>query len=297
MGKHYVKLLLSLLIFSTNGLLVAHIPLSSAEIVLARAALGGLMLLGVLLARGGMGEIRSLLRDRAGRRRLLPVLLGGAFLGANWAFLFEAYRWASVSIGTLLYYCAPILLMLLSPVLFREKLGWRQLVAIAAMALGMLCITGSGGEVSTRGIFCGILAAMFYTGVMLSNKFVRDVGGLESTFVQLITSFFVIILYLLLTGQGLSPMPDGKAWAAILTLGLVNTGLAYWLYFPSIQKLPGQTVALCSYLDPLFALLLAALVLRERMTALQLLGAVGILGGAVLGQLHLGRRQGAGSHK
>lgn len=293
MGKNYVKLLVSMLIFGTNGLLVAVIPLSSAEIVLARAALGGLLLLGVLLARGGMGEIRSMLRDGAGRRRLLPVLLGGVFLGANWAFLFEAYRWASVSIGTLLYYCAPILVMLLSPLLFREKLGWRKLVAIAVMALGMFCITGSGGAVSARGLICGILAAVFYTSVILSNKYVRDVGGLQSTFVQLVTSFFVIILYLLVTGQGLSPMPDGKAWAAIAVLGLVNTGIAYWLYFPSIQKLPGQTVALCSYLDPLFALLLAALVLRERMTPLQMLGAVGILGGAVLGQLPLKGRKAA----
>lgn len=291
MGMNYAKLLLALLLFSTNGLLVAHIPLSSAEIVLTRAALGGLMLLCVLLARGSLGSLKALVTTKDGRRRLIPVVLGGACLGANWAFLFEAYRWASVSIGTLLYYCAPILVMLLSPILFREKLGWRKLAAIAAMALGMICITGHGGQLSARGLISGILAAVFYTGVMLSNKFVRDVSGLDSTFIQLLTSLLVILIYLPLSRQAAPVMPDAKGWAAILVLGLVNTGLAYWLYFPSIQKLPGQTVALCSYLDPLLALLLAALLLQERMTPLQILGAVGILGGAILGQLPLRQRR------
>jgi hypothetical protein len=92
--KDYIEFIGSMLIFGTNGLLVTHIQLTSAQIVLTRTFLGSLFLLAVVLAKKEL-NLRQFKGD------VLPVLISGICLGANWVFLFEAYKYASVSIGTL----------------------------------------------------------------------------------------------------------------------------------------------------------------------------------------------------
>ena len=82
---------------------------------------------------------------------------------------------------------------------------------------------------------------------------------------------------------------DADARLRLLLIGLVNTGLAYVLYFSGLQKLPGQSVALISYIDPVSALVFSALILHESMTVLQIIGAVFIIGGAMLGELRVNR--------
>ena len=67
----------------------------------------------------------------------------------------------------------------------------------------------------------------------------------------------------------------------------MNTGLAYYMYFSALQKLPAQTSSLISYIEPLTALMVSAVFLGERLGAVQLLGAALILGGACLGELKL----------
>ncbi len=278
--QDYAAFLLSMFIFGTNGLLVAVIPLTSAQIVLTRTLFGSLFL-GLVLLRRRRLPLAALRAD------LVPVVISGVCLGANWVFLFEAYRYASVSVGTLLYYCGPMLVLAASPLLFRERLTPRKLAAVAAVAAGMLCLTGSAeaAGLSLRGLLSGAAAALLYASLIVSNKVIRHLDGLSSTLVQLVIGFLVVLCYLLARREFPFALPGGRALAAVLVLGIVNTGLACWLYFGSMQRLPAQAVALCCYLDPVSAVLLSALFLHERMTALQWLGAALILGGALLGAL------------
>lgn len=275
-----LKFILSMLIFGTNGLWVAHISLSSAEIVLMRTLLGSLFLLAVVLLGGGF--------DFASLRKDLPMAtLGGAALGMNWVFLFTAYREASVSLATLTYYCGPMLVLALSPLLFREKLTWNKLVAIAAVAAGMVFITGNIelGTTTAAGILWAGGAALLYAALIVCNKRVKHLSGLNCAMYELIVAFFVVLAYLVITGVKLPVIPAKSDIVYILAIGLLNTGLAYYLYFSSLQKLPGQTVALVCYLDPLTALLISAAVLNETLNAVQIVGAVLILGGACLGEM------------
>lgn len=283
--KDYAEFIGSMLIFGTNGLLVTKIPLSSAQIVLTRTFFGSLFLLAVILAKKQF-SIRQYRAD------LLPVLLSGFCLGANWVFLFEAYRYASVSIGTLVYYTGPIIVMALSPILFRERLTWNKLTAIAAVVTGMVCITGIAGAAgsSGRGIICALTAAVLYATLIVSNKSIKHVSGLSSTLAQLVIGFFVVLAYLLAVGAFPFAIPSGKPLVYVLILGIVNSGLACLLYFSSMQRLPGQTVALCCYVDPMSAVVFSALFLGERMTAVQIIGAILILGGALFGELKFARK-------
>lgn len=290
--KDYIEFIGSMLMFGTNGMLVTNIPLSSAQIVLTRTIFGTLFLLAVSL-------IRKEFSLKQYREDLVPVLISGVCLGANWVFLFEAYRYASVSIGTLVYYTGPIMVMALSPVFFKEKLTWNKLAAIAAVIVGMACITGvagaGAGNNSGRGIICALIAAVLYAALIVSNKSMRRVKGLAATLSGLFIGFFVVLAYLLLTGGFPFSLPAGKPLAYILILGLVNTGVACWLYFASMQRLPGQTVALCCYADPLSAVVFSALFLGERMTPVQIAGAALILGGALFGELRFRKKSAGGA--
>lgn len=269
-----------MVIFGTNGLIVANISLGSAEIVLMRTFLGSLFLLAIVLVKRSF-SFADLKAD------LIPATIGGAALGLNWVLLFSAYRSAGVGLSTLTYYCGPIIVLALSPVLFREKLTWNKLLAIAAVAVGMFCITGDikpGSDVQT-GILFGGGAALLYASLIVANKRVKRLSGLNCAMYELIVAFFVVLIYLLASNVKLPVIPAAEDIVWVLAIGLVNTGLAYYLYFSSLQKLPGQTVALVCYIDPLTALLVSVAFLGEKLLGVQIAGAVLILGGACLGEL------------
>ena len=279
-SKSLIFFIASMVIFGTNGLIVANISLGSAEIVLMRTFLGSLFLLAIVLVKRSF-SFADLKAD------LVPATMGGAALGLNWVLLFSAYRSAGVGLSTLTYYCGPIIVLALSPVLFREKLTWNKLLAIAAVAVGMFCITGDiepGSDVQT-GILFGGGAALLYASLIVANKRVKRLSGLNCAMYELIVAFFVVLIYLLASNVKLPVIPAAEDIVWVLAIGLVNTGLAYYLYFSSLQKLPGQTVALVCYIDPLTALLVSGAFLGEKLLGVQIAGAVLILGGACLGEL------------
>ena len=274
----YGVYILSMLIFGTNGVLVAHISLPASQIVLLRTLLGGTVLTVFVLLRGGF--------DRAAvRAEALPLFLGGAVLGANWVALFEAFRLLNISLATLIYYVGPMLILLFSPVLFHEKLTGAKIAAICFVAVGLVCISGSiaFGGLSVTGLLVALLSALFYASLIAFNKHIVRTGGLQTAAIELDVAFAVVLVYVLCT-SGL-PHIQKSDLPLIAVIGFVNTGLAYYLYFTGLQKLPGQSVALISYIDPVSALLFSALLLHEVLTPLQLLGAVLIIGGAMVGEL------------
>ena len=274
----YGMYILSMLIFGTNGILVHHISLASSQIILMRTLIGGLLLTLIVLLRGGF--------DRAGiRADLLPLLLGGSVLGLNWVALFEAYRQLNVSLATLIYYVGPILVLLFSPLLFREKLNSRKITSVVLVAVGLVCISGSIAlrGMSMRGLLTAVVSALFYAAVIIFNKRITHTGGLQTAALELDIAFVIVLIYMMLTVGLPHPAVSDIPWIAVI--GLVNTGLAYLLYFSGLQKLPAQSAALISYVDPVSALVFSALFLHETMTPVQILGAVLIIGGAVFGEL------------
>ena len=275
---HYGVYILSMLIFGTNGYFAAHIGLTGSQVVLLRTLIGGTMLTALVLFQGGFDR-------EAVRSEWKWLLLGGAALGANWVALFEAYRLLNVSLATLIYYVGPMLVLLLSPMLLGERLTGRKIAAICLVAVGLICISGSiaFGGLSAAGLVTAIVSALFYSSLIIFNKRIVCTSGMQTAAIELDVAFVVVLVYVLLTA-GL-PHPQKAELPYILIIGLVNTGLAYLLYFSGLQKLPGQSVALISYVDPVSALLFSALLLHETMTPLQLIGAVLIIGGAMFGEL------------
>ena len=281
--KSLRMMIASLLIVGTIGAVRRRLPFSSGLLAFVRGALGAASLTLYCMLR------RRRLFHSLPKKTLGLLLLSGAVLGVNWIMLFEAYRYTTVAIATLCYYCEPILLMLLSPLLFGEKLTGRRLLCAAVAVTGMILVTGVGaadtlGSGHWRGVAFGLAGAVFYALVVIINKKLPPVDAYEKTVFQLFFAALTMLPYLLLTEDLSSLSVTGTTLALLLVIGVVYTGLVYILYFGSMGGLRAQTIAILSYLDPVVALLTSALLLGERMTPLGLLGALMILGAAVFSE-------------
>lgn len=274
----YIIYISALLIFGTNGFYVAHISLTASQIVLMRTLIGGVLLTVLVLLRGGFNKKNV-------REEKLPLLMGGAALGLNWVALFNVYRLLNVSLATLIYYVGPIIVLLFSPILFHEKLTGKKAMAILIVTIGLINISGSivVTGMNTLGLLIAIISALLYAALIIFNKRIVRTSGMQAAAIELNVAFIVVLIYTLCT-TGVPHLTEGDL-PYVAVLGFVNTGLAYLLYFSGLQKLSGQSVALLSYLDPLSALLFAALLLHEVMSPAQVVGAVLIIGGAMLGEI------------
>ncbi len=272
----------SMLIFGTIGVLRRYIPLSSALLAFTRGILGGLFLL-IFARLRGKGSGGSIPAKTLGR-----LILTGAMIGINWILLFEAYAHTTVAVATLCYYMEPTIVILLSPLLFRERLTGRRALCAAAAILGMVLVSGvvgDGGGGSLRGVLLGLGAACFYAAVVILNKRTPGVAPFPRTTVLLLSAGMVMLPYLLATGGFQSAAFTPGNIALLLVLGIVHTGVAYAMYFGSMEGLRVQTIAVFSYIDPVSALLFSALLLGERLTLLSIIGAVLIIGSAILSEL------------
>ena len=146
--------------FGTLGYFVAKIPLASEEIAFFRAVIAAVVILAWQLVRGRK------FRLPASRKSLILLMASGAMIGFNWIFLFEAYHYTSVSVATLSYYFAPVIVMAACPLLFRERLSLKQIICFACSTAGLVLVISSGGleggSSNVTGVGYGLGAAVLY---------------------------------------------------------------------------------------------------------------------------------------
>lgn len=287
-----LKLGAAMIIFGTISIFVKNIELPSAELALGRAVLAAMML-GAYLLAGQLAEGRKKKSVHSGESicggngEAKWLFLSGAAMGVNWILLFEAYKYTTVSNATLSYYFAPILVTVICPFLFHEKMTLKQGICFAMATIGMFLIIGSSGLKGTgdiHGILLGLGAACFYATVILLNKFIRNVSGLNRTFFQFLAAIVVLLPYVLLRGGLHFGTLSPAGWKNLLIVGLFHTGFTYCLYFTALKDLPGQKAAILSYIDPLVAVVVSVLILGESITPIQILGGALILGFALLNE-------------
>lgn len=274
--KSRMMMVTAMAIFGTVALFVRNIPVASSEIALYRAALAALLLGAFLLLTGQKIDFRAI-------RKELPLLLvSGMAMGINWILLFEAYRYTTVSVATLSYYFAPVIVTVACPLLFKEKMGFKQWLCFGMSTLGIVLITGVG-DLSARnthliGILFGLGAAVLYAAVVLLNKFIKGVADIQRTFLQFVAAVLILLPYVLLTGGIHLQDLNMDGWVNLLIIGIIHTGITYCLYFSALRDIPGQEAAILSYIDPLVAVAISVAVLGEQLTFFQLLGGLLILG-------------------
>ncbi len=284
--KSMMMIVSSMIIFGTIGIFRRYIPLSSGFIAFSRGLLGGSF---VLLFSIVKKKIRI---NSVPIQMCVWLVVAGAVMGINWMILFEAYNHTTVAIATLCYYMQPTIVILLSPILFKEKLTAKKIGCAAASIIGMVLVSGViGGEeiqkANVKGILFGLGAALFYSAVVIMNKRIRGIDAYVKTTIQLLSAGLIMVPYLILTGDFTNNRMS--AWTVILliTVGIVHTGFAYVLYFGSMDGLKAQSVALLSYIDPVAALLFSAIILMEPLNVVGMVGAILIIGSAVMSEVWL----------
>lgn len=271
----------AMLVFGTIGLFVKNIGFPSSFISFARALIGSIFIALFMLVSGHGLDKKAVLKNL---KLLIPSGIAMAF---NWICLFEAYRFTGVAVGTLCYYMAPVIVVILSPIFLKEKLTAINVSSVLAAVVGAVLISGvvSGSAKSAKGILLGLAAAALYSTVIMINKFVRNLSPIETTFVQLLTAAVTMIPYILLTEDVTEFVFDRRSVIFTLIVGIFHTGIVYMIYFSSVQKIPAQTTAVFSYIDPVTAIILSAVVLGERLDAVQLIGTFLILAATLLNEL------------
>ena len=282
------KLVSSMLIFGSIGLLVRHIPMPSSIIAFVRAFVGVIFLLFVLIAKGTKLSLSAI------KSNFVYLTLSGIAIGFNWILLFESYRYTSVAVSTLCYYMAPIIVALLSPLVLKEKITARRFFCVLAALVGMAMISGifktgslQSGEI--KGVALGFGAAALYATVILLNKQLCGISAMDRTVCQLLVSAIVLLPYNLFKCDTVSLKVTPSGWILLAVAGVVHTGLAYYLYFGSMEHLSAQSIALASFIDPVVAVLISITILAEPFDVYTVVGAVAILGAAVISELPVKR--------
>lgn len=302
-----LMLSISMIIFGTIGAFTRMIDVSSGELALYRAVMAALLLVGFFAVTRQKIDLKAI------KKELGLLILSGVAMGINWILLFEAYKYTTISAATLSYYFAPVIVTVACPILFKEKITLKQLICFVMSTVGLVLVivfeelpggaAASGGDLidqavagmpeavdalassmaypqslHTLGVICGLGAAVFYATVILLNKCIKEVAGIQRTFLQFIAAIMILIPYVACTGGVRLGNLDGIGWICLVVVGLVHTGITYCLYFSSLKELKGHEISILSYLDPLVAVIISVVILGENMTWLQVLGGILILG-------------------
>ncbi|MBO5160364.1 MAG: DMT family transporter [Lachnospiraceae bacterium] len=279
-----MSLILAMIIFGTIGIFRKYIPLSSGIVAWVRGVLGVAFILIFIKMKKIKMDWNSI------RAHLKILLISGGLIGMNWVLLFESYRYTSVAAATLCYYMAPIFVMIVSPFVLKEKMTVKKAVCVIVALLGMVFVSGVlDGEISDlselKGILFGLGAAALYATVIMMNQKLKKVPTYDKTIMQLGTAAVILIPYILLVEDLSAVTLTPLIIIMLIIVGVVHTGIAYALYFGSMNELRAQTVALFGYIDPIVAIILSALFLKEPMTVYSAIGAVLVLGATMISEL------------
>lgn len=265
-----LEMIAAMLISGTIGWFVLMSGLPVIDVVFWRCAIGA-----VVLAL--IGARLGLLRKNILTKRTLPVAIaGGVAIVLNWLLLFSSYKYASISIATMVYNTQPFMLLALGALFLGEKITAEKLFWLGLSFLGMLAIVegkSGGGEGYILGILLALGAAFFYALAALAAKKLKGTPPHLIALIQVLTGTAMLAPL-----ANLGELPGSAAvWSNLLLLGGVHTGLMYVLLYGAIQKLPTHLTGALSFLYPVVAILVDRFALGHQLQPVQMAGSAVIL--------------------
>lgn len=281
-GNARIMMIIAMSIFGTIGFITYHIDLPSSIIVVFRGTIGASFMLVLIYAMGSRLSKDDIFSN------LFTLVCSGICLGLNWLFLFEAYKTIAISEATVLNYLTPALTILATPIFLKQKVPFFKLGCALTALLGLVMVSGiieNGMDVDMYGITCGVLAAVFYTAMILFNKKLKSIGSYDRTFVQLLVASVLVIAYSTLTVDMSSLSFDGFTIGLLVMLGILQTAIAFTLYFGSLAYLDAPDAAILGYIEPILGVLLSIVFLHEDLGPIGWVGAAIIIGSTFIPEL------------
>ena len=255
------------------AVIVREIDLPALTIVCVRCALSALLIGGAL----------ALFRRELLRPPPPAVFVLGVMIGAHWSLYFAAIKQTSVASAVLITYAAPIFMALLAPLLIREQVPARSVLALAVSMAGITAISLAGGtgdeEVRAAGVALALLAAITYAFIIvLIKRWAADVHPMTFVAWQEVTAAVILSPSLFLASfDHLS----GAQIGYLLLLGVVLTGVTGVVYVAALRWVPATTAGILAYMEPVSAAILAAIVLGQGLTAPVIVGGLAIVAAGV----------------
>ena len=233
-----LKNITAMLIFGSIGLFVRNIELASSQIALVRGFVGAFILFIAMVCLHKKINRNALIKNFT-----LFINSWRSYRFLTGFFLFQAYNYTTIATATLTYYLAPTFVVLLSPFILKESLSLFKIICVILSLLGMALVAGifndnQSGVNDFIGVLYGISAALFYAIVVLANKFFKDISAIDSSIAQLLLASIILLPYVIYQGNSWSM--SGFSLLSLAILGIIHTGIAYLLYFSSLQELPAQ---------------------------------------------------------
>ncbi len=287
-SKSVLGYIASMVIYGTISIFVKNIAVSPGEIALWRVVIALIAILLFKLIRHERIEFKQAKSD-------FPLLaLSGLAIAGAWILFFGSFDFTSVSMATMCSYFSPTLLMVFTPLIFKEKITLRQWLYFLMASLGLVLTIGAklhGSEGELKGIVFALSSAFCYAFVVIVNKQVKSISGIDKTIFQFAAAALVLAVYVSFTSGFHVAELSSKGFINLAILGLVHTGFTYCLYFSVLENLSGQKVAILGYIDPFVAAIVSVVLLKEGFTVWQLIGGIMIIGFTLLNELGGSKRK------
>ena len=278
-----VMMIVAMTLFGTIGVITHFIDLPASIIVLGRGVFGSIFLLAIIYLTGSRISKSDIYSNA------FTLICSGACLGLNWLFLFEAYKSIEISLATVCNYMTPALVILVSPIFLKQKLTLSKLGCALLALFGLVLVSNvlEGGSLGDDGygIACGILAAVFYTAMIIFNKKLKSIGSYDRTLVQLMVAAIMLFVYCLATVDFGSMEFDTWSIVLVIILGLFQTAISFTLYFGSLAYLDAPSAVVLGYIEPVLGIFLSVVILNENLGVLGWIGAAIILGSTLLPEI------------
>lgn len=282
-----IKLVTVMILWGSIGLFTRYIPLTPIHLAFSRAVLGAILL--VVISGRKSGALKGV-----NRTTLMLYSISGALIGLAWVALFYGYTQTTIATAVVIYNMCPVYVMLLAPILLKEKRSNIQTVVILLSLIGLVLIVGaptaSEGDLMGK-IMSGISGLLYAVIVMINRKIKVKLNSNIATAIQMISASLMLLPFVIHSGYiGSIKSLDLYSVILTITLGIVHTGVAYSLYFSTYHEMNSINIVAYSYLEPVFGLIFSVIILRESLTVIQIVGGLLILGSTFVGEnLQAGR--------
>jgi drug/metabolite transporter (DMT)-like permease len=271
-ARHLLQIHLAVVLFGFAGLFGKLLTLSPHVIVFGR----------VMFAALTLGAAALVWRDILGplpRRGLRAFLALGVLLAVHWTTFFQSVQTCGVALALITYSTFPVFVAFLEPLLFPEPLRLRDVLLAAVALCGIIILTPSWqlGDQITQGILWGIASGLTFALLSLLNrKYVRQHSSMTIALYQ--DLFAAVALLPLIVWHW--PALTVKDVLLLLVLGVLCTAVAHSLFIAGMHGITARTASMIACLEPVYGVLLAALLLphQEIPTPRTLLGGSLILG-------------------
>ena len=261
--------------FGLSGVFAALIPTTAAAMVWGRCAFA-VVVLGLICALK-----KCLPWHNVPIKERLQLMMTGVLLGVHWWSFFYAIQLGGVAIGTLGFSCFPAAIALIEALVFKDRISRLEIMLIVLISIGLVLVTPSFdfANQATIGLLWGIFSGVIYAVIAALNRVAansRQANTLQACWWQ----FFAITLISLWAMPQLADL-SVSGWWWLACLGVLCTGMAYWLFVDSLSAINARTAAMIFALEPVYAIAIAWVFLHDVPTARMLLGGAFIIAAVI----------------